>query len=112
MGAKRRDVDSGGQVDNHPPRSTAHGPRAGRATPPRDPPSVPRRTASKILPSGLAEDRLENLPREDRAARHEAGEIAHRGGAGAQEREGLVGRVDAAGGDDLEAAAEARAGGL
>ena len=50
---------------------------------------------------------VENSPREERAARDEGGEVRAGRGARAEGLERLVGRVDAAGGDDLDAVREA-----
>src|SRR4030095_4916890 len=50
--------------------------------------------------------RVENFPRKKRAARDEGGEVRAGRRARAKGLESLVGRVDAAGGDDLDAARE------
>src|SRR5262245_31776873 len=51
---------------------------------------------------------LEDAPGQERALRDERREVAARVGAGGQGLSGGVGRVDPAGGDDLERPTEAR----
>src|SRR6202795_2315110 len=57
------------------------------------------------LPGGLDKG-IKDSSRQQRAARDEPGEVSARRRAGLERLEGLVGRVDASGGDDLDAVAE------
>src|SRR3989338_7649936 len=57
------------------------------------------------LLTGL-DKRIEDPARQQRASRDESGEVAARGRARLEYLEGLVGRVDPSGGDDLDAVAE------
>src|SRR2546422_1044558 len=59
--------------------------------------------------SAVGEEELEDLARQNRAARDESGEVTDGGRALAEQLAGFFGRVHAAGSDDLESPAEARA---
>src|SRR5713101_9370679 len=56
--------------------------------------------------SGGLDKRIEDFSRQERAARDESGEVAARRRPSLERLEGLVGRVDASCGDDLDAVAE------
>src|SRR4029453_8280492 len=76
-------VDTGGQVDN-----------------------VCALSEACQEPSAGGQEALEDLPRQDRPARDESGEVADRVRPLVQQLPGLLGLVPAAGGDDLQLGAE------
>src|SRR2546427_1826619 len=65
--------------------------------------------ATPAADSAVGEEELEDLARQNRAARDESGEVTDGGRALAEQLAGFFGRGHAAGSDDLESPAEARA---
>src|SRR6185503_15021495 len=73
----------------------------GRASTPAPAPGLPRSSIEAGAEGG------EDAAGEGGALGDEPGEVADRGGAGVEEGQGLVRRVDAAGADDVDGGAEA-----